>query len=267
MIAILKIDFIYCYRYTLSFPFSFIVNQNVVFTFPFPFSLPFPGYCGLAFRDACVRPASVMTAGREEQWNVVRCWAAERAGGQEIHRRTSAVYGGDMLCSLVQGTQLIPRETYIIARRCSTSSLHPRSLPLILLLLFIACSFSKLSITSPTSQLILQPFPRFTYVTAPPTLPLLHLRHSSFSNPSFASSTSQDFHLRHLTSRPWRTWKIWNTDINSKPLLGKANLMYILFNLAYTWQCKVGHKVPCNFNRSGKCQRKGSATCHQQWRI
>ena len=53
------------------------------------------------------------------------------------------------------------------------------------------CSFSKLSVTSPTSQLILQPFPRFTYVTAhSPTLTLLHLRHSSFSNPSFASPTS-----------------------------------------------------------------------------
>ena len=55
-------------------------------------------------------------------------------------------------------------------------------------------SFFKLSVTSPTSQLILQPFPRFTYVTAHfPTLPLLHLCHSSFSNPSFASPTSQDF--------------------------------------------------------------------------
>ena len=44
----------------------------------------------------------------------------------------------------------------------------------------------------PTSQLILQPFPCFTYVTLhSPTLPLLHLRHSSFSNPSFLSSTSQ----------------------------------------------------------------------------
>ena len=53
------------------------------------------------------------------------------------------------------------------------------------------------------TQLILQPFPRFTYITAhSPTLPLLHLRHSSFSNPSFASPTSQDFHLRHLASRP-----------------------------------------------------------------
>ena len=36
-------------------------------------------------------------------------------------------------------------------------------------------SFSNLSVTSPTSQLILQPF----------------LRHSSFSNPSVASPTSQ----------------------------------------------------------------------------
>ena len=65
------------------------------------------------------------------------------------------------------------------------------------------CSFSKFSVTSPTSQLILQPFTRFAYVTAnSPTLPLLLLRHSSFSNPSFASPTSQDFHLHHLASRP-----------------------------------------------------------------
>ena len=63
-------------------------------------------------------------------------------------------------------------------------------------------SFSNLSITSPTSQLILQPFRRFTYVTVhSPTLPLLHLRHSLFSNPSFASLTSQALHLRHLASR------------------------------------------------------------------
>ena len=63
--------------------------------------------------------------------------------------------------------------------------------------------FSKLSVTSPTSQLILQPFPGFTNVTThSPTFPLLHLRHSSFSNPSFASPTSQDFHLRPLVSRP-----------------------------------------------------------------
>ena len=66
-------------------------------------------------------------------------------------------------------------------------------------------SFSH-SVTSPTSQLILQPFRRFTYVIAhSPSLPLLHLRHSSFSNYSFASPTSQALHLIHLASRPWKT--------------------------------------------------------------
>ena len=65
----------------------------------------------------------------------------------------------------------------------------------------VKSSFCKLSTTSPTSQLILQPFRRFTYVTAhSPTLPLLHLGHNSFSSPSFASTTSQDFHLHHLAS-------------------------------------------------------------------
>ena len=57
----------------------------------------------------------------------------------------------------------------------------------------------NLSVTSPTSQLISQPFRRFTYVTAhSQTLPLLHLRHSSFSNPSFASPTSQALRLIHV---------------------------------------------------------------------
>ena len=63
---------------------------------------------------------------------------------------------------------------------------------------------SRASVASPTSQLILQPFRRFTYITAhSPTLPLLHIRHSSFSNPSFASPTSQALHLIHLASHPW----------------------------------------------------------------
>ena len=65
-------------------------------------------------------------------------------------------------------------------------------------------SLSNLSVALPTSQLILQPFRRFTYVIAhSPTLPLLHLRHSSISNPSFASPT-QALHLIHLASRPRR---------------------------------------------------------------
>ena len=51
---------------------------------------------------------------------------------------------------------------------------------------------SNLTVTSPTSQLILQPSCRFTHVTAySPTLLSLHPRLSSFSNPSVASPTSQ----------------------------------------------------------------------------
>ena len=66
-----------------------------------------------------------------------------------------------------------------------------------------ADSVILLSVTSPMSQFILQPFRRFTYVTArSPILPLLHLRHT-FSNPSFASPTSHALHLRQLTSHPW----------------------------------------------------------------
>ena len=63
-----------------------------------------------------------------------------------------------------------------------------------------SCSFlwkrdkhsSDISVASPSSQLILQPFRRFIYVaTHSPTLPLLLLRHSSFCNTSVALSTSQ----------------------------------------------------------------------------
>ena len=89
-----------------------------------------------------------------------------------------------------------------------------------LLLRHKLCSFSNLSVTSPTSHLILQPFRSFTYVTAhspsfrcftyvtalfilqpishityvtthSPTLPSLYLRHSSFSNPSVPTPKSQ----------------------------------------------------------------------------
>ena len=44
--------------------------------------------------------------------------------------------------------------------------------------------FSNVSVTSPRSQLILQPFRRFTYITVhSTTIQSLHLRHSSFSIP------------------------------------------------------------------------------------
>ena len=65
-------------------------------------------------------------------------------------------------------------------------------------------SFSNPSVALPTSQLILQCFHRFTYVTThSPTLPLHDLRYGSFSNPSFASPTSKAVHIRHLASHPW----------------------------------------------------------------
>ena len=55
-------------------------------------------------------------------------------------------------------------------------------------------SLSNPSVASSTSQLILQPFRRFTYVTThSSTFSSLHLCHSSFSNPSVVSPTSQLF--------------------------------------------------------------------------
>ena len=53
-------------------------------------------------------------------------------------------------------------------------------------------SFSNPSLALSTSQLILQPFRCFSYVTAhSPTLLSLYLRHSSFCNLSVTSPTSQ----------------------------------------------------------------------------
>ena len=92
------------------------------------------------------------------------------------------------------------------------------------------CSFSKLSVASPMSQLIIQPFPRFTYITAhSPTLPLLHLRHSSFSNPSFASPTSQ-VHLIHMTSAHSPTFPSLHLRLNSfyNPSLALPTSQHIL---------------------------------------
>ena len=98
--------------------------------------------------------------------------------------------------------------TYVTTHSPTLSSLYLRPHSSTLPLLHLRhSSFSNPSVTSPTSQLILQPFRRFTYVTAQlilqpfrhftyvtthsPNLALLDLRHSSFSNPSGASPTSQ----------------------------------------------------------------------------
>ena len=95
--------------------------------------------------------------------------------------------------------------------KCQMSAHFPRFLSLHLR----HSSFSNPSVSLPTSQLILQPFRRFTYVTAhSPTLPLLYLRYSSFSNPSFTSPTSQALHYvtwraAHDTAR-YLDRNIWN---------------------------------------------------------
>ena len=105
-------------------------------------------------------------------------------------------------------------------------------------------SFSNLSVTSSTSQLILQPFRRFTYVTAhSQTLPLLHLRHSSFSYPSFASPTSQDFHLRHLASRTCPEWPWELLETHTRTFLGQSRL-----------QCRTSQFTSVSYLRLRICE-------------
>ena len=97
-------------------------------------------------------------------------------------------------------------------------------------------SFSKPSVTLPTSQSILQPFRCFTYVTAhSPILPLLHIRHRSFSNPPFASPTSQALHLRHLASRPWSSFLVEVFSEGFPSTVGQmpGNLKHIRPRLSY----------------------------------
>ena len=85
-----------------------------------------------------------------------------------------------------------------------------------------SASFSNPCIASPTSRLILQPFRRFTYVTAhSTTLQPLHLRHRSFYNPSVASPTSQALHVFHLASRPCIEW--WKNSLWRISLLQQVN--------------------------------------------
>ena len=73
----------------------------------------------------------------------------------------------------------VRREHGRFARWRKWSSAHSPSFPSLHLR---HSSFSNPSVASPTSQLILQPFRCFTYVTAHfPTLPSLLLRHSLFT--------------------------------------------------------------------------------------
>ena len=77
-------------------------------------------------------------------------------------------------------------------------------------------------------SLILQPFRRFTYVTANfPTIPSLQLRHSEFHNPSFAS-----LHHRHFIYITWRAMILGSRNKNivrSADLTIKKTLRLILY--------------------------------------
>ena len=106
-------------------------------------------------------------------------------------------------------------------------------------------SFSNLSVTSPTSQLILRLFRRLTYVTAhSPTLPLLHLRHSSYSNPSFASPTSQALHSIHLASRPCigQLLDMGSSEIWLRKL--KLRSPALAFGIRFSWPWLFGAVAP-----------------------
>ena len=88
-------------------------------------------------------------------------------------------------------------------------------------------SFSNLSVTSRTSQLILQSFRRFTCVIShSPTLPLFHLRHFSFSNVFVALSTSD------LILQPFR---YFTYVIAHSPTLLSLLLRHRLFTYV-TWR-------------------------------
>ena len=87
------------------------------------------------------------------------------------------------------------------------------------------CSFSKLSGTSPTAQLILQPFRRFTYVTAhSSTLSLLHLRQAN-------SPILLSFLLRHrlLTELILQTFRHFTYVTAHSPTLPLLHLCHSSF--------------------------------------
>ena len=86
-------------------------------------------------------------------------------------------------------------------------------------------SFSNLSVTSPTSQLILQHFRCFTYVTA-------------HSHPSFVSPTSQALHLRHLVSRPCCDRSLSPVEVSDPQRVGVC--WPLVFNLKSCWSLFPG---------------------------
>ena len=114
-------------------------------------------------------------------------------------------------------------------------------------------SFSNLSANSPTSQLILQHFRLFTYVTAHSgTLPLLHLRHSLFSNPYVSSPTSQ------LILEPFRCFTY---DTAHSPTILSLLLRHMLFTYV-TWQATINNATQLPTTLPTRFPSRGFSTVH-----
>ena len=141
------------------------------------------------------------------------------------------------------------RFTYLTGHSPSLPMLHLRH-----------SSFSKPSVSLPTSQLILQAFRLFTYITAhSPSLPSLYLHHSSFSNTSVALPTSQlilqafrcftyvTAHFSTLLSLLLRDWLFtyvtWRATHDSLSVAGaKGTALVYLINIIVT--CVIsGHSM------------------------
>ena len=126
------------------------------------------------------------------------------------------------------------------------------------------------------TQLIFQPFCRFTYITAHSltllllhirhssfsSLPSLHLSHSSFSNPSVAPPTSQALHQRHLASRHG---SIMFFATQGVPPIGAC----VDMSTANRWvnKCKVSVAETCDLSDNPRPWRPVTATSYplREW--
>ena len=86
---------------------------------------------------------------------------------------------------------------------------------------YITAHSSSTSVASPTSKLILQPLRRSIYITAysPTPFPLLHLRHSSFSNLCAFSNISITSPTSQLIFQPFRRFAYIRAHSPTLPFL------------------------------------------------
>ena len=141
--------------------------------------------------------------------------------------------------------ELIDIEIYSRAQSPTFPSLHlchnlfsnsSVALPTSQLILQLFSCFTYVTVHSPTllslllrHKLILKPFRHFTYVTTHfSTLPSLYPLHSSFSNLSVASPTSQ-FILQHFFRFSYVTSSSFNSP-GETPMLVKANKLELILH-------------------------------------